>query len=52
MLKIYVSVNLCLSFINDGVGRNGKCKVQPRTGREGLEGEWRYSSILSLTSDL
>jgi hypothetical protein len=29
-----------------------KCKFRPRTGREGPEGEQRYSSILSLTSAL
>ena len=29
-----------------------KCKVRPRTGHEGPEGEWRYSSSLSLTSAL
>ena len=28
----------------------GKCKVHPRTGHEGPEGEQRYSSTLSLTS--
>jgi len=27
-------------------------KVRPRTGHEGTEGEWRYSSTLSLTSAL
>jgi hypothetical protein len=30
----------------------GKGKVHPRTGHEGLEEEWRYSSTLSLTSAL
>jgi len=30
----------------------GKCKVQPGTGHERPEGEYRYSSILSLTSAL
>ena len=30
----------------------GKGKAHPRTGHEGPEGEWRYSSILSLTSAL
>jgi hypothetical protein len=29
-----------------------KPKVQPRTGHEGPQGEWRYSSTLSLTSAL
>jgi hypothetical protein len=29
-----------------------KGKVLPRTGHEGPEGEWRYSSTLSLTSAL
>ena len=29
-----------------------KCKVYPRTGHEGPEGEQRYSSNLSLTSAL
>ena len=29
-----------------------KGKVRPRTGHEGPEGEWRYSSLLSLTSAL
>ena len=28
----------------------GKGKGHPRTGHEGPEGEWRYSSTLSLTS--
>ena len=28
------------------------CKVHPRTGHEGLEGEKKYSSTLSLTSVL
>ena len=27
----------------------GEGKVHPRTGHEGPEGEWRYSSTLSLT---
>jgi hypothetical protein len=27
-----------------------KCKVHPITGHEGPDGEWRYSSTLSLTS--
>jgi len=30
----------------------GKGKFHPRTGYEGPEGEYRYSSILSLTSSL
>ena len=30
----------------------GKGKVHPRTGHEGPEGEYRYSSTLSLTSAL
>jgi hypothetical protein len=30
----------------------GKGKVHPRTGHEGPEGEWRYSSTLCLTSVL
>ena len=30
----------------------GKGKGQPRTRREGPEGEWRYRSTLSLTSVL
>ena len=30
----------------------GKGKVHPRRGHEGPEGEYRYSSILSLTSAL
>ena len=30
----------------------GKGKVHPRTGLEGPEGEYRYSSTLSLTSAL
>jgi hypothetical protein len=30
----------------------GKGKISPRTGHEGSEGEYRYSSILSLTSAL
>ena len=30
----------------------GKGKVHPRTGHEGPEGEWRYSSTHSLTSAL
>jgi hypothetical protein len=30
----------------------GKGKVHPRTGHEGSEGEYRYSSTLSLTSTL
>jgi hypothetical protein len=30
----------------------GKGKVLPRTGHEGTEGEYRYSSTLSLTSAL
>jgi hypothetical protein len=30
----------------------GKGKVLPRTGHEGPEREWRYSSTLSLTSAL
>ena len=30
----------------------GKGKVHPRTGLEGTEGEYRYSSTLSLTSAL
>jgi hypothetical protein len=29
-----------------------KGKFRPRTGHEGPEGEWRYSSTLSLTSAL
>ena len=29
-----------------------KGKVQPRTGHEGPEGEWKYSSTLALTSAL
>ena len=29
--------------------RKGKRKVRPRTGHEGPEGEYRYSSTLSLT---
>jgi len=28
------------------------CKVHPITGHEGPEGEWRYSSTLSLTSTI
>ena len=32
--------------------RKGKGKVQPRTGHEGPEGEWRYGYTLSLTSAL
>ena len=35
-----------LSFVKS------KCEVSPREGREGLGREWRYSSILSLTSAL
>jgi hypothetical protein len=34
-------------FINKGKGT-----VQPKTGHEGPEGEWRYSSTFSLTSAL
>ena len=30
----------------------GKGKVHPGTGHEGPEGEWMYSSTLSLTSAL
>ena len=30
----------------------GKCKVHPRTGHDGPEGEWRCYSTLSLTSAL
>ena len=30
----------------------GKGEVRPRTGNEGPEGEYRYSSTLSLTSAL
>jgi hypothetical protein len=33
-------------------GEVGKGKVHPRTGHEGPEGEYRYSSTLSLTSAL
>jgi hypothetical protein len=29
-----------------------KVKIHPRTGHEGPEGKWRYSSTLSLTSAL
>jgi len=35
--------------IDKGKGK-GKGKVHPRTGHEGPEGEYRYSSTLSLTS--
>jgi len=31
---------------------NGKGKAHPRKGHEGPDGEWRYSSTLSLTSAL
>ena len=31
---------------------HGKCKVRPRTGHEGPEGEWMFSSTFSLTSAL
>ena len=31
------------------ITRQSKGKVHPRTGQEGPEGEWRYSSTLSLT---
>jgi hypothetical protein len=30
----------------------GTSKVHPKTGHEGPQGEWRYSSTLSLTSAL
>jgi hypothetical protein len=32
--------------------KKGKGNVSPRTGHEGPEGEYRYSSTLSLTSAL
>jgi hypothetical protein len=32
----------------ENVGR--ECKVHPRTGHQGPEGEYNYSSTLSLTS--
>ena len=32
--------------------RHGKCKVHPRTGHEGPEGERMFSSTFSLTSTL
>ena len=32
--------------------RKGKGEVHLRTGHEGLEGDWRYSCTLSLTSAL
>ena len=34
------------------IKRKGKGQVHPRTGHEGTEGEYRYSSILPLTSAL
>jgi len=34
---------------NKGIGKG---KVQPRTGHQGPEGEYRYSSTLPLTSAL
>ena len=36
----------------DKLGKEGKCKVDPRTGLEDSEGEYRYSYNLSLTSAL
>ena len=36
----------------DKLGKEGKCKVHPRTGHEGTEGEYTYSYNLSLTSAL
>jgi len=42
-------------ILNNEVGLGiGKCKgkVYPKTGHERPEGEWRYSSTLSLTSTL
>jgi hypothetical protein len=35
-----------------GTSNIPKGKVHPRTGHEGSEGEWRYSSTLSLNSAL
>jgi hypothetical protein len=46
---VYLHVNVKLA--SKGKGK-GKGKVYPRTGHEGPEGEWRYSSTLSLTSAL
>ena len=40
------------SGTRQGIDGQGKGKVHPRTGHEDPEGEYRYSSTLSLTSAL
>ena len=39
-------------YITDGWTDGHKDEVHPVTGHEGPESEWRYSSTLSLTSEL
>jgi hypothetical protein len=58
--KLVVLLKRLENFSTSDVAHKGKgkCKgerkrkVHPRTGYEGPEGEWRYSSTLSLTSSL
>jgi hypothetical protein len=45
-------LSLLLHLVNTYTRIKGKGKGLPRTGHEGPEGEWRYSSTLSLTSAL
>jgi len=40
------------TYQHNGEEGKGKDKVGPRTGHKGPEGEWRYSSTLSLTPQL
>jgi hypothetical protein len=49
-LRIHGSIPPPLLYVSWRV--KGKGKVHPRTGHEGSEGEYRYSSTLSLTSTL
>jgi hypothetical protein len=44
-----VQVLISVSQVSQTYYGNGKGTVLPRTGHEGPEGEWRYSSTLSLT---
>jgi hypothetical protein len=51
--RVQKSGRLCRNMsLEAQTGGKGKGKVYPRTGHEGPEGEWRYSSTLSLTSAL
>jgi len=47
---IFTAFDQLLGFCGFLYRVRGKGKGHPRTGHEGPEGEWRYSSALSLSS--